>query len=159
MSRFILEKIQQAVCASHEVRVVSVDRGILDFKEVHDHVSRRGQALVQNDLHDVADPGLQLVEVSEFWHVYLDGDATELFVDLVSAVEGGLEESGDLLTHQDFEGTFRHEQTRRHSARILDGCLNFRLAQILEGVDRVDDFAEQFMEDIVDSRTTLKLYS
>ena len=81
-----LEEIEETVGASNEVRMVRVDVCVLDFKEVHDHVSRGREALVEYLLHYVADPGFQFVVARQARKFDSNDNSSQLFVHLVGAV-------------------------------------------------------------------------
>ena len=137
--------------------MVGVDVCVLNLKEVHDHVSCWSEALVKHVLHHVADPRFEFVVARQARKFDSNDDPSKLFVHLISAVERGFEEPGDLLADQDLECALWHEQTRGHCAGILDGGLNLHLAQILKGVNVVDRVAERRMENVVDAGTTGQL--
>ena len=152
-----LEKIEETVGAANEVRVVGVDICVLNLKEVHDHVSCWRETLVEHVLHHVTDPRFQLVVARQARKFDSNDNSSQLFVHLISAVERGLEEPGDLLANQNLERAFWNEQTGGHRAGVLDGCLNLHLAQILKGIDVVDRVAERRVENVVDTGTTSQL--
>ena len=115
--------------------MVRIDDCIFDLHQIHDHFSRWRQTLVQYDLHNVAYPRMQFVIVGQFGDIDFYDHPSQLFINLVCAVETWFEKTSNLLSHEYFKSTFWHEETRMHSTCVLDRSLNILFSQILKGVD------------------------
>lgn len=62
-----------------------------------------------------------------------------------------------MLTDENFKCSFRDEQTWAECRSILDGCLNILFTQVFKWIYAVHYFVEDFVENIIDSGTTLAL--
>ena len=81
-----VENVHDAVGATHEIRVVRVDIGILDLDEVFDHSICWLQLLVEECIHDFNDLFPKILEALKLRHFDLCHHSAELFVDKLDAL-------------------------------------------------------------------------
>lgn len=82
-----VEDVHDAVGATHKIRVVRVDIGILDLDEVFDHRICRLQLLVEECVHDFNDLFAKILEALKFRHFNLCHHSAELFIDKLDALQ------------------------------------------------------------------------
>ena len=150
----LLEQIEKRVCRSNEVRVIRIDQGCLDLDQVENHFISWIQTVVEDTFHDIVHFRLQLVVALKFRELNFKNQPSELLIDQVSTVKRRLQQPGNLLADEDFEGALRHEQTWAHGGCILDRRLNVLFAQVLKRINSIDNVPENLMEDEVDTSTS-----
>uniref|UniRef100_A0A8W7Q0F7 Uncharacterized protein n=1 Tax=Anopheles coluzzii TaxID=1518534 RepID=A0A8W7Q0F7_ANOCL len=119
-----------------------------------------GQPAAQQLRHHVHN---LLVQLREAQHLLLHlraavlNDPLHLLVDQLHAAQGRILQAANLALHQQLEAYLRHEQGRPRPGRIPDRRQYVHLGQPRQRVDRVERFAERFVENVANPRTAAQL--
>lgn len=108
-------------------------------------------------LHDLEDTIIKIIESLYFWDIYHVDYPTKFLIDKVRALNARIQESRNLLLHEILKCSFRNEEGLSQTVSVLDCSADILVLKDFEGIDLWDRFSEDIVENVLHSRTALKL--